>query len=98
MKAFVELAVVAHPAKVFRMYVPFDISKDVNITEILCLSGLMRLVAESNVIADLTNKVYIKNRTQETSSISDDAMGVFMCFPLTAFEQLKQDYHVENHP
>jgi hypothetical protein len=93
MKALIEVAMLVHPATALRVLVPIDVDHT-NVVEAMCIGISYRLVAESNIIVDMTNERYIKNRANDTTSVSPDALDVFKCFPLVSVETLKRDYKV----
>jgi hypothetical protein len=91
MQMLLEMGFIVHPAHAFRVLVPFDTSTE-NIIMELCQLMTHHLVANSNYIVDLTNRRYLKNRSNTTAAVSDEAADIFKVFPMLTFEEVKNTY------
>ena len=86
MKALIEAGMLLHTGEMIRAYVPIRIEDGEP-----RMDGLYHHLLKSVVIADLTNKKYIKHRTiyPLPSEVSDDVISMFMAIQPTDIAELK---------
>ena len=89
MRALIEAGFVMHNGELIHAYVPIRVGNDEEYN--MSVDGLLHHVMHANVVADLTNRRYIKHRTTFPipDVVSEDVVLLFRSVPTLTVDEIR---------